>query len=71
MSNPPTGLQLHHAGDDLVPHRMQPFIGLRRCLDEHWLAFGTAPVHAVQRQAVQGDVQVGRRPDRESSAGSA
>ena len=53
-----------------VQHRMQRFIGRRGHLDKQGLAFGAAPVHAVQHQAVQVDVQVGGRPDRESSAGS-
>ena len=68
---PPTGEQLHRSGDDPVQHRMQRFIGRRGHLDKQGLAFGTAPVHAVQHQAVQVNVQVGGRPDRESSAGSA
>jgi len=51
---------LRHAGDDLVQHRLQRPVGWRGHFDEDRFAFGIAPVHAVQHQAVKVDVQVGR-----------
>jgi hypothetical protein len=45
-------------GDDLVQHRLQRLIGWRWSFDEDWRAVGTAPVHAVQHQAVPMDVQI-------------
>ena len=59
--------QLQDAGDDLVQHGLQRLIGRRSHLDEDRVAFG-APVHAVQHQAVQVDVQVGSRPEALDSA---
>ena len=59
--HPPTGEQLHHARDDLVQHRLQRFIGWRGYLHELRRAFGAAPVHAVQHEAVNVDVEVGGR----------
>ena len=47
----------------LCKHRLQRFIGRRGHLDEDRLTVGAAPVHAVQHQAVQVDVQVGGRPE--------
>lgn len=58
---PPTGEQLHRAGDDLVQHRLQRFVGWRAGFDEPRRAVGAAPVHAVQHQAVQVYFEVGRR----------
>jgi hypothetical protein len=58
----PTGEQTHQSGDDLVQHRLQRFVGWRRYFDELRCTFGTAPVHAVQHQAMQMNVEVGRRP---------
>ena len=57
----PTGEQLHRSGDDLEQHRLQCLIGRRGHLDERRLAIGAAPVHPVQHQAVQVDVEIGRR----------
>ncbi|MEO5735181.1 MAG: hypothetical protein ABIN96_00245 [Rubrivivax sp.] len=53
--------QLHHPGNDFVQHRLRHLVGWRGDLREDRFAFGVAPVHAVQQQAVQVDVQVGRR----------
>ena len=49
--HPQTGKQLHRAGDDLVQHRLQRFIGWRRYRDEFRRAVCAAPVHAFQHQA--------------------
>jgi len=43
-----------------VQHRLQHLIGRRGHFDEDRFAFGAAPVHAVQHQAVQVNVQIGR-----------
>ena len=56
------GQLLHHAADDLVQHRLQRLIGVRRHLDEGRLAV-VAPIHAVEHQAVQVNIQVGGRPE--------
>ena len=60
--HPPTGEQLHHAGDDLVQHCLQRLVGWRRCLDEFRRAVCATPVHAIQHQAVQVNVEIGRGP---------
>ena len=60
---PPTGEQLHRARDDLVQHRLQRFIGWRRHLDEFRRAVSAASVHAVQHQAMQVSVEIGRRAE--------
>jgi hypothetical protein len=52
---------LHQPGDDRLQQRAQLVVGGRTRLDEGWCAIGAAPVHAVQHQAVQVDVQVGGR----------
>jgi len=44
-------------GDDLVQHRLQRLVGWRGHFDEDRFAFGVAPVHAVQHQAVKVDVE--------------
>lgn len=46
-----------------LQHRLQRFVGWRRYLDEDGFTVGAAPVHAVQHQAVQVDVELGRRPE--------
>jgi len=51
---------LHHAGDDLVQHRLQRLVGRRGCFEENRRAIGAAPVYAVQHQAVKANVEVGR-----------
>ena len=53
---------LHQPGDDRVQQRVQFVVCGRTGLDEHWHTIGTAPVHAVQHQAMQMYVEVGRRP---------
>ena len=53
---------LRQSGDDLVQHRLQLLIGRLAHLDEDRRTVSAWPVHAVQHQAVQMDVQVGRRP---------
>ena len=53
--------QLHQSGDDLVQHRLQRFIGRRGRFHELWCTLRTAPVHAIQHQAVKVDVEVGGR----------
>lgn len=55
---PPTGEQLHRAGDDLVRHRLERCIVWHRHFHENRQTVGTAPVHAVQHPAVKVD---GRR----------
>ena len=52
---------LRRAGDDLVQHRLQRFVGRRGGVDELRRAVGAAPVHAVQDQAVKVNVQVDGR----------
>ncbi len=59
--HPPTGEQLHHAGDDLVQHCLQRFVGWLGNFDELRRPVNAAPVHAVQDQAVKVNVQVGGR----------
>jgi len=59
--HPPTGEQLHQSGDDLVQHRLQRLVGWRGYFDEDRFAFGVAPVHAVQHQAVKVNVEIGGR----------
>jgi hypothetical protein len=61
--HPPTREQLHQSGDDFVRHRLQRCVGRRRNFDEFRHSVGTAPVHAVQHQAVQVNVEVGRRAE--------
>jgi hypothetical protein len=53
---------LRQSVDDPVQHRLQRFVGWCRYFDELRCTFGTAPVHAVQHQAMQMYVEVGRRP---------
>ena len=55
------GQQLHQPGDDLVQQRLQLLVGGGIGLHEYRPAIG-APVHAVQHQAVQVYVEIGRRP---------
>ena len=50
--HPSTGEQTHHAGDDLVQHRLQCFVSWRRGFDELRCPVNAAPVNAVQDQAV-------------------
>ena len=50
---------LHQSGDDRAQQRVQFVVAGRTGLDEHRHAIGAAPVHPVQHQAVQVDVQVG------------
>ena len=63
MSTPRRVSSLRRAGDDLVQHRLQRLIGWRGHLDEGRLGCGAAPIHAVQHQAVQMGVEVGRRAE--------
>jgi hypothetical protein len=56
------GEQLQDAGDDLVQHSACSASSVGY-LDEDRLAFGAAPVDAVQHQAVKVDVQVGGRAE--------
>jgi hypothetical protein len=58
----PAREHLHQPGDDRVQQRVQFVVGGRTGFDEHRHAFGAAPVHPVQHQAMQVDVEVGRRP---------
>jgi len=58
--HPPAGEQLHQSGDDPVQHRLQHLVGRRSYFDELRRAVGTTPVHAVQHQAMQMNVEVGR-----------
>jgi len=51
---------LRQPGDDLVQHRLQRLVGWRGHFDEDRFAFGVAPVHAAQHQAVEVDVEIGR-----------
>ena len=51
--NPPTGEQLHRAGDDLAQHRLHCFVGWLGNFDELWRTVNAAPVHAVKDQAVK------------------
>jgi hypothetical protein len=44
---------LRQSGDDPVQHRLQRFVARRGGFDELRRAVGTAPVHAVQHQAMQ------------------
>jgi len=55
------GRQPHQPADELVQQRLKRVIAGRGHLDEDRLAVGV-PVHAVEHQAVQVDVQIGRRP---------
>ena len=56
------GQQLHQAADDLVQHRLQPFIGGRGHFDQDRLTV-SAPVDPIEHQAVQTDVQIGSRSE--------
>ena len=60
---PPTGEEFHHPSDDLVQHRLQRFIGWRGDFDEFRSAVNATPAHAVQHQAVQVNVEIGRRAE--------
>ena len=53
--------QLHRAGDDLVQHRLQRLVGWLGNVDELRRPVNAAPVHAVQHQAMQVYVEIGRR----------
>jgi len=55
------GLKANDAKSSAVT-LIQRLIGRRSHVDEDRLAFGAAPVVAVQHRAVLGDVQVGSRP---------
>jgi hypothetical protein len=55
--------QLHQPGDDRLQQRMHLVAGGRTHFDELRHAIGTTPVHPVQQQAVQVDVQVERRAE--------
>ncbi len=55
--------QLHRAGDDRAQLRLKHFFGRRGQLHEFRRPVSAAPVHAVQHQAVQVDVQVGGLPE--------
>jgi hypothetical protein len=57
----PAREQLHQPGDERLQQRVQFVVGGRIHLDEARHANVAAPVHAVQHQAVQMDIQVGRR----------
>ena len=59
----PAREQLHQPGDDRLQQRVQLVVGGRVRLDERRRAVGAAPVHPVQHQAVQVDVEVGRRAE--------
>jgi hypothetical protein len=50
---------LHQTADDRLQQRLQLVVGGRTRFDEHRQTIGVAPVHAVQHQAVQVDVEVG------------
>jgi hypothetical protein len=52
--HPSTGEQTHHAGDDLVQHRLQCFVSWRGGFNELRRPVNAAPVNAVQDQAVKG-----------------
>ena len=52
--------QLHQPGDHLVQQRLQLLVGGCGYFDKHRLAVG-APVHAVQHQAMQMSIEIGRR----------
>ena len=66
--HPQTGEQTHRAGDDLVQHRLQRFIGWRRYRDEFRRAVCAAPVHAIQHQAVHGAARHEERPQEQRRA---
>jgi len=55
-----TRQQLHQPRDDLVQQRPQLLVGGGIGLDEYRLAV-RAPVHAVQHQAMQMNIEIGRR----------
>jgi hypothetical protein len=56
----PAREHLHQPGDDGAQQRVQFLVGGRTGLDETGHAIGVAAVHAVQHQAVQVDVEIGR-----------
>ena len=56
------GQQLHQVGDALVEQRLQRFIGGCGYVDKDRITV-SAPVHAVEHQTVQVDVQVRGRPE--------
>ena len=56
----PSREQLHQPGDEALQQCVQLVVGGRIDLDEARRAIGTAPLHAVQYQAVQMDVEVRR-----------
>nr|WP_234413820.1 hypothetical protein [Ideonella sp. A 288] len=62
-STPPAREQLHQPGDERLQQRVQLVVSGRGHLDEGRHAVATAPVHAVQHQAVQVDVEVGGRAE--------
>ena len=53
--------QLHQPRDDLVQQHLQFLVGWRGYFDKHRLA-ARAPVHAVQHQAMEVNIEIGRRP---------
>jgi len=59
--HPLAGEQLHQSCDDLVQYRLQRLVGRRGYFQEDRFAFGAAPVHAVQHQAVKVNVEIGGR----------
>jgi hypothetical protein len=67
-STPPSREQLHQPVDDGLQQGVQLVVGGRPGLDEARFAIGTAPVHAVQHQAVSAGRSSGRLS---RSAGSA
>jgi len=62
-STAPTGEQLYRSGGDLVQHRLQRLVARRGRFHEDRFAIGVATVHAVQHQAVEVDVEIGRRAE--------
>jgi len=57
---------LHHAGDDLVQHRLQRLIGWRRYFDDGRFTTGIASVHGPSLEARhRSDVSKGQGPDSE------
>ena len=59
-SGPQTQVREDLLDDDLVQHRLQRIVGWRGYFYENRRAVGAAPVRAVQHQAVQVDVEIGR-----------
>ena len=61
--HPLAGEQLHHPRDDLVQHGLQRLVVRRGHFQKNGHTVGAAPVHAVQHQAVQVNVEIGRRAE--------